>query len=53
MKDGGLMQRGKVEICGVNTSKLKVLKNDKRAIFSAAGHAQKAVDYLLELQPSP
>jgi len=25
---------------------LKVLKNDKRAIFSAAAHAQKAVDYL-------
>ena len=34
---------------------LKVLKNDKRAIFSAAGHAQKATDYLhgLQLQPSP
>jgi len=25
---------------------LSVLKNDKRAIFSAAAHAQKAVDYL-------
>jgi hypothetical protein len=25
---------------------LTVLKNDKRAIFSAAAHAQKAVDYL-------
>jgi antirestriction protein ArdC len=25
---------------------LKVLKNDKRAIFTAAAHAQKAVDYL-------
>lgn len=30
---------------------LQALKNDKRAIFSAAGHAQKAVDYLQELQP--
>ena len=32
---------------------LKVLKNDKRAIFSAAGHAQKAVDFLQGLKSSP
>lgn len=30
---------------------LKVLKNDKRAIFSAAAQAQKATDYLKSLQP--
>ena len=30
---------------------LEVLKNDKRAIFSAAAHAQKAADYLAGLQP--
>jgi len=30
---------------------LDVLKNDKRAIFSAAAHAQKAADYLARLQP--
>jgi len=30
---------------------LRVLKNDKRAIFTAAAHAQKAVQYLLDLQP--
>jgi antirestriction protein ArdC len=30
-----------------------VLKNDKRAIFSAAAHAQRAVDYLHGLQPRP
>jgi antirestriction protein ArdC len=30
---------------------LKVLKDDKRAIFSAAAHAQRASDYLHELQP--
>ncbi|MBX9791040.1 MAG: ssDNA-binding domain-containing protein [Pirellulales bacterium] len=30
---------------------LEVLKNDKRAIFSAASHASKAVDYLHGLQP--
>ena len=32
---------------------LKVLKEDKRAIFQAAAHAQKAVDYLYGLQPKP
>jgi antirestriction protein ArdC len=30
---------------------LKVLKEDKRAIFSAAAHAQRAVDFMLALQP--
>jgi len=30
---------------------LKVLKEDKRAIFSAAAHAQRAVDFLYSLQP--
>ncbi|MFL5241538.1 MAG: ArdC family protein [Gemmataceae bacterium] len=30
---------------------LKVLKEDKRAIFQAAAHAQKAVDFLHGLQP--
>ncbi|MCW5560219.1 MAG: hypothetical protein KIT22_20565, partial [Verrucomicrobiae bacterium] len=29
---------------------LKVLKGDKRAIFRAAAHAQRAVDYLHSLQ---
>jgi len=32
---------------------LEVLKNDKRAIFQAASHAQRAVDYLHSLQPQP
>jgi antirestriction protein ArdC len=27
-----------------------VLKNDKRAIFTAASHAQRAVDFLHQLQ---
>ena len=31
---------------------LKVLKNDKRAIFTAASHAQRAVDFLHGLQPA-
>ena len=30
---------------------LTILKNDKRAIFSAAAHAQRAADYLHGLQP--
>lgn len=30
---------------------LKVLKEDKRAIFSAAGHAQRSAEYLHALQP--
>jgi antirestriction protein ArdC len=29
---------------------LKVLKGDKRAVFSAAAHAQRAADYLHSLQ---
>jgi len=32
---------------------LNVLKNDKRAIFTASGHAQRAATYLHELQPQP
>lgn len=32
---------------------LKVLKDDKRAIFTAASHATKAVEYLHGLQPRP
>ena len=32
---------------------LKVLNDDKRAIFSAASHASRAVDYLHSLQPKP
>jgi antirestriction protein ArdC len=31
---------------------LKVLKSDKRAVFSAASHASKAVDFLHNLQPA-
>lgn len=32
---------------------LKVLKDDKRAIFSAASHASKAAEFLHGLQPQP
>ncbi len=30
---------------------LDILKNEKRFIFAAAAHAQRAVNYLHELQP--
>jgi antirestriction protein ArdC len=30
---------------------IKVLKDDKRAIFTAASHAQRAADFLHSLQP--
>ncbi|MGY4427828.1 antirestriction protein ArdC [Bradyrhizobium sp. F1.13.1] len=32
---------------------LEVLANDRRFIFSAAAHAQRAVTYLHDLQPKP
>jgi antirestriction protein ArdC len=32
---------------------LEVLSNDKRFVFSAAAHAQRAANYLHELQPAP
>jgi antirestriction protein ArdC len=32
---------------------IKVLKNDKRAIFTAASHAQRAADFLHSLQTVP
>lgn len=35
------------------SSWLKILGSDDRAIFNAAAHAQRAVDYLHGLQPSP
>lgn len=31
---------------------LKVLKNDKRAVFQMAAHAERAVAYLHSLQPN-
>lgn len=32
---------------------LKVLKEDKRAIFTAAAHAQRAAEFMHNLQPTP
>jgi antirestriction protein ArdC len=36
---------------GYIASWLKVLKDDRRAIFTAAAHAQRAADFLQGLQP--
>ncbi len=44
--DLGLIPEPREETAAYIQSWLKVLKNDKHAIFTAAGHAQKAADYL-------
>jgi antirestriction protein ArdC len=55
--DLGLMPDGGADIredhASYIDSWLKVLKNDKRAIITAASHAQRAADYLHGFQPSP
>ena len=48
----GLCARAVAFLRIIATSRLlKVLKDDKRAIFTAAAHAQRAADYLHMLQP--
>ena len=51
--DRGLALEPREDHAAYLASWLTVLKNDKRAIFQAAAHAQKAADYLNELQPKP
>ena len=48
--DLNLTPQTREDHAGYIASWLTVLKNDKRAIFNAAAHAQKAVDYLHGLQ---
>lgn len=50
--DLGLTPEAGTDHAAYIQSWLKVLKNDKRAIFSAAAHAQKAADYLNSFQVS-
>jgi antirestriction protein ArdC len=50
--DLGLTPEAGTDHAAYIQSWLKVLKNDKRAIFSAAAHAQKAADYLSSFQAS-
>jgi len=51
--DLGLRLEDREDHASYIASWLKVLKNDRRAIFTAAAHAQRAVDFLQGLQPRP
>lgn len=48
--DLDLMPEPRPDHAAYIASWLKVLKDDKRAIFTAASHAQRAADFLLHLQ---
>jgi len=49
--DLGLTPEPRADHASYIASWLKVLKDDKWAIFTAAAHAQRAADYLIGLQP--
>jgi antirestriction protein ArdC len=49
--DLGLAAEPRADHASYIANWLKVLKDDKRAIFTAASHAQRAADYLNGLQP--
>jgi antirestriction protein ArdC len=49
--DLGLTPSPRDEHASYIASWLKALRNDRRAIFTAAAHAQRAADYLHGLQP--
>lgn len=51
--DLGLALEPREDHAAYLASWLTVLKNDKRAIFQAASHAQRAADYLHGVQPKP
>lgn len=44
---------GELRHAGYLQSWLKVLRSDKRAIFTAAAHAQRAADYILKFAQPP
>ncbi|MCK6438834.1 MAG: ssDNA-binding domain-containing protein [Planctomycetes bacterium] len=50
--DLGLTPEPRDDHAAYIASWLKVLKDDKRAVFTAAAHAQRAADYLTNLQPA-
>ncbi|MFZ5693961.1 MAG: ArdC family protein [Pseudomonadota bacterium] len=50
--DLGLVPEQRDDHAAYIASWLKVLRDDKRAVFTAASHAQRAADYLHGLQPS-
>ena len=45
------MSRGFFHYAASIEAWLRALENDKRAVFTAASHAQRATDYLHGLQP--
>lgn len=49
----GLSQEPRRDHAAYIQNWLQVLKNDKKAIFTASSQAQKAADYMLERQPQP
>lgn len=51
--DLGLTPEPRPDHAAYIASWLKVLKDDRRAIFTAAGHAQRAADFIHGLQESP
>src|SRR5208282_4066949 len=51
--DLGVTPEPREDHAGYLASWLEVMKSDKRAIFTAAAHAQRAADYLHGLQPKP
>jgi antirestriction protein ArdC len=51
--DLGLTPEVRADHAAYIGSWIKVLKNDKRAVFTAAAHAQKATNFLHDLQPQP
>ena len=51
--DLGLTPETRADHAAYIASWLKVLRNDKRAVFTAASHAQRTADYLHDLQPKP
>jgi antirestriction protein ArdC len=51
--DLGLELEDRADHAAYISSWLEVLRNDKRAIFTAAAHAQRAADYLHALQSGP
>lgn len=53
MSNLGLANAPRMDHASYIQSWLHVLKNDKRAIFTAASKAQQAVDFMLALQKSP
>ncbi len=53
MADLGIAHKPRAEHAAYIASWIELLKNDPRAIFTAAGKAQAAADWMHAQQPSP